>query len=240
VARQLLLDGDMLRGMLGSTTGHVGRIFHDRRAGGAALARELERFRGEDVLVLGIPRGGMLVAQVVARVLGAELDFIVARKIGAPFQPELALGAIAADGSIYLNEELLDPLGALPLELTELAVDAAREAKDREARFRGDRAAPKIEGRTVILVDDGLATGSTMFAALRSLRGRGPKKLVVAVPVGAADTLSAIAAEADEVVCVARPQPFRAVGEHYQVFDQVSDKDVEGILRTDRRERGSR
>jgi putative phosphoribosyl transferase len=205
--------------------------FHDRRDAGRRLAARLAPHAGPGTIVLGIPRGGVPVAAEVARALGAELDVVVARKLGAPHNPELAIGAATADGGRWLNEELLGMLGVSPGYLERVTLEEMAEARRREARFRGGRAAPPLAGRIVILVDDGLATGATMRAAARSVRARGPGRLLVAVPVGAADTVEALRDECDEVVCLACPDPFYAVGLHYVDFGQTSDEEVEMLLR---------
>jgi putative phosphoribosyl transferase len=204
--------------------------FLDRRDAGVRLAEQLGAHRGANTLVLGIPRGGVPVAAEVARALDAELDVIVARKLGAPMQPELAVGAVTADGTRCLNEDIARALGLGGAELARAAAEAMAEAARRERRFRRGAAAPDPTGRTVILVDDGLATGATMRAAARSVRRRRPARLVIAVPVGAPEACEAMRAEADEVVCLARPEPFWAVGTHYVDFGQTTDEEVERLL----------
>jgi len=206
--------------------------FHDRIEGGRALAGALSAYRGKNVLVLGIPRGGVPVAAEVARELGADLDIVVARKLGAPGQPELAIGAVTANGGRYLNEAYIRELGVSQRYLEQETARKSTEAKDREARLRGRRPAATIEGRTVIVVDDGLATGATMRAALRSVRQRAPARLVMAAPVGAPESCAAMLAEADEVVCPLQPSIFYAVGVHYEEFEPVEDEVVARILET--------
>jgi predicted phosphoribosyltransferase len=170
------------------------------------------------------------VAAEVARRLDADLDIVVARKLGAPFQPELAVGAVTADGGQYLNEELVDESGATPeFVRAEIAREMA-EARRREERLRHRNPAPRIESRTVIVVDDGLATGATMRAAVRSLRARHPARLVVAVPVAPPDTCVALRREADDVIAVCEPDPFLAVGLHYQDFRPIDDEEIERLL----------
>jgi predicted phosphoribosyltransferase len=156
---------------------------------------------------------------------------IVARKLGSPISPELAVGAVTADGARYLNEEVIAELGVPDAYLDHVTREKAVEARQREERFRGGRPPLDVAGRTVILVDDGLATGSTMVAAARSLRARHPAKLVIAVPVGPRETCERMEAEADEVVCLQMPEYFLAVGSHYIDFSQTEDEDVERILR---------
>ncbi len=200
--------------------------FEDRLQAGVELGAALQRYRGRDTLVLGIPRGGAPVAQAVAEALGAELDVIVARKVGAPIQPELAMGAVTPDGTRFLNEELVRILRVAPDELELLVAAEREEAVRRERLFRPGLPPLAVKGRTVILVDDGLATGATMRAAIRAVRKGGPAKLVVAVPVAADETCDVVAEEVDELVCLARPSPFFAVGLHYRTFEPTSDEEV--------------
>ena len=204
--------------------------FEDRKDAGRSLARRLSKYRGEDGLVLGIPRGGVPVAAEVARALGAELDVVVARKLGAPGQEELAIGAVTADGGEFVNEELVAALRVSDAYLARVRSEQTAEARRREARFRHGRPALDVRGRVVLLVDDGLATGATMRAAARSVRKAGPAKLVIAVPVGAAETCEALQSEADEVVCPNTPEPFGAVGFFYRDFAATEDAEVERIL----------
>lgn len=207
-----------------------GRFFRDRRDGGRVLAEALEPYRSRDPLVLGIPRGGVVVAAEVARHLGAEMDVLVARKLGAPGQPELAIGAVTADGGRWLNGALVSSLGVDAGVLDEITQAEMAEAHAREARFRGVRPPPEVKGRVVILVDDGFATGATVRAAARALRRKKPARLVLAAPVGAPDTCYELLAEADEVVCPHQPSPFRAVGLFYERFDQAEDEEVAALL----------
>ncbi len=207
-----------------------GRFFRDRRDGGRVLAEALERYRARDPLVLGIPRGGVVVAAEVARHLGAEMDVLVARKLGAPGEPELAIGAVTADGGRWLNGALVSSLGIDAGVLDEITRAEMAEAHAREARFRGVRSPPEVKGRVVILVDDGFATGATVRAAARALRRKKPARLVLAAPVGAPDTCYELLAEADEVVCPHQPSPFRAVGLFYERFDQAEDEEVAALL----------
>lgn len=205
-------------------------FFADRRAAGIALAARLERYRGSDPLVLGLPRGGVPVAAEVARHLDGELDVVVARKLGAPVSPELAIGAITADGERFLNAGVIGMLGVPEMYIERVAAAQQDEARRREARFRKGRPPLRIAGRTVILVDDGLATGATMRAAVRAVRKQQPARLVVAVPVGAPDACTALRQEVDEVVCLGEPPDFGAVGLYYGDFRQVEDADVDNLL----------
>jgi putative phosphoribosyl transferase len=204
--------------------------FLDRAEGGARLAEALLAYRGAHPLVLGIPRGGVVTAAEVARRLDAELDVVVARKLGAPTQPELAIGAVTANGGRYLNDDLIGEIGVGDAYIEAESARKREEARERERRYRGDRPPLAIAGRVVIVVDDGLATGATMRAALRSVRAAGPARLIAAIPVGAKESCDALAAEADEVVCVTQPDPFYAVGMHYEQFAATSDDEVCEIL----------
>ena len=210
-------------------------LFQDRADAGRALARLLERYAGRpDVVVLALPRGGVPVAFEVAAALRAPLDVLVVRKLGVPGHEEYAMGALAA-GVRVLDDALVRRLGLSPREV-EAVVDAEqRELERRERLYRGEAPAPELAGRTVLVVDDGLATGSTMRAAVRAVRGRGPTRVVVAVPVGAADTCAALRDEADEVACVAAPEPFEAVGIWYEDFGQTGDDEVRALLARARR-----
>src|SRR2546423_2237415 len=196
---------------------------------GEALAG-LDQPPGAEALVVGIPRGGVIVAAAAARVIGADLDVMVPAKIRAPHQPELAIGAVAPDGGVWLDAAAVAAL-AIPDAVLDAQVTAARqEVLRRTAAFRGDRAPPSIEGRFVVLVDDGIATGATITAAARSLRAQEPARLVVAVPVAPGPAVRHLAAEVDQVVCLASPEPFMAVGQWYQDFRQVGDDAVRQAL----------
>lgn len=205
--------------------------FLDRVEAGRALGRRLARFRGQHAVVLGIPRGGVPVAREVALAIDGELDIVVARKLGSPFSPELAVGAVTADGGRFLNEEVIEELAVTPEYLERVTAAQLAEARRRETRFRGGARRPALSGRIVILVDDGLATGATMRAAIRSIRAAHPRRLVVAVPVAAIDISRALLSEVDELTCLATPEPFHAVGAHYAHFEAVPDEEVEAILR---------
>jgi predicted phosphoribosyltransferase len=206
------------------------RLFADRVEAGKRLADSLKKYRGKDVLVLGIPRGGVPVAAEVARAIKGELDVIVARKLGSPVSPELAIGAVTANGGRYLNDSVIQEIGVPDDYIRRITASEMEEAHRRETKFRESRPAPRIAGRIVIVVDDGLATGATMRAALRSVRQAGPEKLVVAVPVGADTTCEALKGEADEVVCPNRPEMFWAIGQFYVNFDPTEDDEVRRIL----------
>jgi putative phosphoribosyl transferase len=206
-------------------------LFSDRQAAGRALAEALKGYAGrEDLVVLALPRGGVPVGFEVARALGAPLDLMLVRKLGTPGQEELAMGAIASGGVRVLNRELTERLGIGP-EAVEAVAERERVELERRARaYRGDRPPPELKGRRVILVDDGLATGATMRAAVSALRGLAPQRVVVAVPLAPADTLPALRREADEVVCLETPEPFLAIGRWYGAFPQTSDEEVRELL----------
>jgi erythromycin esterase-like protein/predicted phosphoribosyltransferase len=207
------------------------RRFRNRMEAGRLLAERLRSYEGhDDVVVLGLPRGGVPVAYEVARELDVPLDVYLVRKLGVPGHEEFAFGAIATGGVRVLNKELIEQLG-LPAEWIE-AIDAKerRELERRERAYRGDRPPPDLAGRTVILVDDGLATGSTMLAALQAVRLDDPAKVVAAVPVAAPEVCEALKAVADEVVCAVTPQPLRAVGLWYEDFSETSDEEVRDLL----------
>jgi putative phosphoribosyl transferase len=205
--------------------------FHDRTEAGRLLARELERYSGrDDVVVLALPRGGVPVGYEVAKALGAPFDVFVVRKLGVPGHRELAMGAIASGGLIVVDQELVRRLG-IPEELIPRAIaDELRELERREAAYRGDREPPQLEGKTVILVDDGLATGATMRAAALAVRERNSARVIVAVPVAPAETRERLRDDVDDVVCALTPEPFYAVGFWYDDFSQTSDDEVRELL----------
>lgn len=205
-------------------------LFRDRREAGSRLAEALAAHKGKEVLVLAIPRGGVVVAGEVARALDAPLDVIVPRKVGAPQNPELAVGAVAPDGTVIWDEQLMRYFSLSPGDLAGEVERQKREIERRMRKYRGEREPPRLQGRTVIVVDDGVATGHTVTAALRSLRRSGAGHVVLAVPVAPADRVSVLRAEADEFVCLAMPEVFYAVGQFYDRFDQVTDHEVLDIL----------
>lgn len=214
--------------------------FEDRSDAGRHLAKELRHYRGRsDVVVLALPRGGVPVGYEVAEALAAPLDVFVVRKLGVPGQPELAMGAIATGGVRVLNEDLVRRL-SIPERVTDQVTERERrELERRERTYRGGGAPPAIGGKTVILVDDGLATGATMRAAVMALKALGPEAIVVAVPTASPETCEEFRGEVDDVVCVHTPQPFHGVGRWYRDFSQTTDADVQELLSRGRgREQG--
>jgi len=208
-----------------------GGRFGDRVEAGRRLAEELSAYAGRaDVLVLALPRGGVPVAWEVARALDAPLDIFLVRKLGVPGHEELAMGAIASGGIRVLNDEVLSQVYVPPETIDAVAERELRELERRERAYRGDRPEPPIAGRTVIVVDDGLATGATMRAAVAALRSQNPARLVVAVPVAARETRDAFRALVDEIVCPLAPDPFYAVGMWYNDFSQTTDDEVSELL----------
>lgn len=206
-------------------------VFRDRREAGRRLARELGEYSNRpDVLVLALPRGGVPVGYEVARALHAPLDVFVVRKLGVPGHEELAMGAIASGGVRVLNDDVVRMLDVPDAAIDAVARDEQRELERRESLYRDGRPPADVRGRTVVLVDDGLATGSTMRAAEAAVRSLHPRAVVVAVPVGAAETCEEIRALADEVVCPHTPAGFRAVGQWYEDFSQTTDDEVRKIL----------
>jgi putative phosphoribosyl transferase len=205
--------------------------FPNRSAAGRALARELAHYAHHpDVVVLALPRGGVPVGFEIARALHAPLDVFLVRKLGVPEHEELAMGAIASGGLRVLNEPLVRQLGISPQQIEEVARVEARELERREKAFRDDLPPVQAEDRICILVDDGLATGSSMRAAVLALKARHPRRIVVAVPVGAADTCGEFSTLADEVICLYTPEPFMAVGRWYDDFLQLTDDEVREYL----------
>jgi predicted phosphoribosyltransferase len=205
--------------------------FRDRREAGRILAAQLREHRGrDDVMVLALPRGGVPVGYEVARALAVPLDVLLVRKLGVPGHEELAMGALASTGALVLNQAIVDRLGVEQWQIDRAIQRAQLELSRRERIYRGARPPPDLRGKTVILVDDGVATGATMRAAVEALRAEQPKKIVVAVPVAAAESCEEVTATADELVCAATPEPFFAVGAWYQDFTPTSDEEVVELL----------
>src|SRR5882724_2815427 len=205
-------------------------IFRNRIEAGRFLASKLRRYEDRtDVIVLALPRGGVPVGLEVAHALNAPLDVFLVRKLGLPGHEELAMGAIASGGVRVLNEDVTRRFSIPARVIDSVAAEEQQELERRERLYRDDRAAPKVRGRSVILVDDGLATGSTMRAAIAALRQLGPSRIVVAVPVGAPETCAEFQDEADEAICATTPDPFYAVGNWYADFDPTSDDEVRAL-----------
>jgi predicted phosphoribosyltransferase len=205
--------------------------FRNRTDAGRQLAEKLAAYANRpDVLVLALPRGGVPVGFEVARALGAPLDVFLVRKLGVPGYEELAMGAVAIGGVRVLNDEIVRGLGISEHEIDAAAARELQELARRQRLYRGDRPLPEIAGRTVILVDDGLATGATMRAAIAAVRQQQPARIVVAVPTASPDTCEALKAEADDVVCAMTPEPFLAVGHWYEDFMQTTDDEVRELL----------
>jgi predicted phosphoribosyltransferase len=205
--------------------------FPDRAEAGRVLGTKLSKYAGrDDVVVLGLPRGGVPVAYEVARALRVPLDVFIVRKLGVPGFEELAVGAIASGGVRVLNEDVVRALPNANEIIEAVTQRETAEVERREQSYRGGRPAPELQGKTVILIDDGLATGATMRAAVKALQRRGAAKIVVAVPVGPPDTCKEFEDEADEVVCASAPEFFQAVGQYYEDFSQTSDEEVRDLL----------
>lgn len=206
-------------------------LFADRVEAGKRLASALADYVGKDGIVLAIPRGGVVVGFEIARSLGLSLDVIVPRKIGAPGNPELAIGAITEDGTIILDESLVNQLGVSRAYIKEESERQRLEIKRRLKLYRGDVPVPRLKDREVIIVDDGIATGSTMKAALASVRKSGAKTVIVAIPVGPLSTIRELERQADRVVCLYTPEPFYAIGEFYENFAQIENLEVTEFLK---------
>lgn len=203
----------------------------NRKAAGQALAEALNDYRGrDDVIVLALPRGGVPVALEIAKALGARLDLMLVRKLGTPGQKELAMGAIASGGSRVINKDVVQALAITPQTIDQVAEDETRELQRREQVYRGDRPWPDLAHQCVILVDDGVATGATMCAAIEAVRTQHPALIVVAVPVAPPDTIAKLRELADVIICLEEPEPFQAIGLWYVDFSQVNDEEVCNLL----------
>jgi putative phosphoribosyl transferase len=206
-------------------------VFHNRKQAGQLLAQKLAHYRGrDDLLVLGLPRGGVPVAYEVAKALRAPLDVFLVRKLGVPGLSEYAMGAIASGGVRVINEAAVRQMGISQESINVVTAREERELERRDRTYRAGQPPLEIQGRTVILVDDGLATGSTMQAAASAIRTQHPRRLVVAVPIGAPDTCDEFRAHVDEVICAVMPADFRAVGLSYDDFGETSDREVQALL----------
>lgn len=215
------------------------RAFPNRVEAGRQLAQKLEKYAGrDDVIVLGLPRGGVPVANEVAKRLRAPLDVFIVRKLGVPGFEELAAGAIASGGVRVLNEDVMRSIPHADQAIEAVTARETAELQRREQIYREDRPPPELRDRIAILVDDGLATGATMRAAVKALRQREAAKIVVAVPVGPPDTCREIEEQADETICLSTPEFFQAVGQYYDDFSQTTDEDVRGLLAHGAEEQG--
>jgi putative phosphoribosyl transferase len=209
-------------------------LFYDRTDAGRRLAKLLKRRIQGPCIVLAIPRGGVVVGYEVAKELGCPLDVVISRKVGAPAQPELAVGAVAEDGVVFVDEEIAGLVGVSRDYVERRATEELREVRRRAEEYRGGREMPDLSGKTVILVDDGLATGLTMMAAVHMARNKGAEKVVVAVPVSPPETVAKLRRHADEVICLETPTNFYAIGQFYERFDQLTDEETNSILRKSR------
>ncbi len=217
------------------------RPFDDRRQGGRLLAERLSHYGDrDDVVVLGLARGGIPVAFEVANALAAPLDVFVVRKLGVPGHEELAMGAIASGGVRVLNDDVVTAAGIDPQEIEDVSAREAREVERRERLYRGDRGPVPVSGRVVIVVDDGLATGASMRAAIEALGERGADRVVVAVPAASPRTCAEFEGAVDEIVCAITPEPFLAVGQWYLDFAPTSDEEVRELLERARSAAGTR
>jgi putative phosphoribosyl transferase len=206
-------------------------LFNDRADAGKKLAKKLSEYANRsDVIILALPRGGVPVAFEVAKELNVKMDVFIVRKLGVPGNEELAMGAIASDNIRVLNEDVIRSFQIPQSVIDEVAVNELRELERRERLYRGNRPKPDISGSTVILIDDGLATGATMRAAAAAVKTKNPAKIVIAVPTAASDTCSAFENEVDKTICVATPEPFYGVGAWYEDFSQTTDKEVCELL----------
>ena len=205
-------------------------FFENRKDAGEKLSRVLQKYKNEDTVILGIPRGGVVLAAEVAKNLGTPFDVIIPRKIGAPHNPEVAIGAVTQDGTVIKDEAMVQLLGISDNQIEILANKVAGEISRRVNAYRGGRPGLELAGKTVIVVDDGIATGFTVQAALKSVRNMDPRRLVLAVPVMPADKVRLLRDKVDELVYLHAPELFYAVGQFYMEFDQVSDQEVIELL----------
>jgi putative phosphoribosyl transferase len=217
-----------------------GAPFRDREDAGRRLAERLARYQSENPVIFALPRGGVPVGYEVARALKAPLEVFIARKLGAPNQPELGIGAVAQDGSRVLNERIVEAIDVSEEYVQRIAVEEIEEARRRLKLFRGERPEPEVRERTTILVDDGIATGVTTWAAIAALGQREPRRLVLAVPVCAAQTAESLRGEVDELICLEAPSDLMAISIWYRHFEQTSDEEVIELLERARREQEER
>ena len=209
--------------------------FSDRAEAGQALVKRLSHLANEPgLIILALPRGGVPIGYEIARGLHAPLDIFLVRKLGVPGYTELAMGALAENGARFINQQVIRQLGISEIAIEQIAAQEQQELQRRERIYRGHNRPPDVTGHTVIIVDDGLATGATVKVAVQALRSQRPKKIVVAVPVGAPDTCEEIRRLVDEFICLVMPEPFHAVGIWYESFPQLSDADVIRLLEQDK------
>ena len=209
-------------------------MFQDRREAGKALAGELASWKGTpNLIVLAIPRGGVVVGHEIAQALNAPLDVYITRKIGAPHNPELAIGAVASDGTLVIDHQLARRLAVSQSYIDQESARQTQEINRRLAEYRGERPSPDLAGKAVILVDDGVATGATTLATIKAIKSQQPQELILAIPVGPRDSIESLRQEVDQLYCLHAPEVFWAVGAFYNVFDQTSDEEVKALLEID-------
>jgi len=210
-------------------------LFQDRHEAGKALAARLASFKGRpSLIVLGIPRGGVVVGHEIAQALGAPLDVYITRKIGAPHNPELAIGAVASDGTLLIDHQLVRRLGVSQDYVDEESERQRQEIGRRLAEYRGEGPGPELADKVVILADDGVATGATTLVTIQAIKSQQPTELILAVPVGPRDSIESLRQEVDQLVCLHTPEIFWAVGAFYNVFDQTTDDEVKALLKINR------
>jgi len=210
-------------------------LFQDRHEAGKALAARLASFKGRpSLIVLGIPRGGVVVGHEIAQALGAPLDVYITRKIGAPHNPELAIGAVASDGTLLIDHQLVRRLGVSQDYVDEESERQRQEIGRRLAEYRGEGPGPELADKVVILADDGVATGATTLVTIQAIKSQQPTELILAVPVGPRDSIESLRQEVDQLVCLHAPEIFWAVGAFYNVFDQTTDDEVKALLKINR------
>ncbi|MDG6923297.1 MAG: phosphoribosyltransferase [Nitrososphaerota archaeon] len=206
-------------------------IFRDRKDSGMRLAQALKELKGKNPIILAIPRGGVPVAKEIADFLDCEMDLIITRKVGAPGNPEFAIGSVTQDGELITDREFATSYGVGESYILEESKRQAKLIKDRLKKFRGDKPYPSLENRIVVIVDDGIATGYTIRAAVQSIKRKNPALLIIAVPVAPRETIEELQSEVDRVVCLSTPEIFYAIGEFYENFEQVEDEEVVKILK---------
>ena len=205
-------------------------MFKDRIAAGQILAEKLDYLRGEDICILAVPRGGIVIAEPIARQLDSDIHVLVTRKIGHPANPEVAIGAVMPDGSGIWDSQVIEQLGISKSDFDRWVAEEYLEVQRRQVLYTGSTQPPYITGKTAIVVDDGIATGYTIRAAIRWIKREKPFKIIVAIPVAPSDVVAELAREVDDIICLLQPEPFWAVGMHYQEFPQTTDEEVAEIL----------